>query len=152
MKRDGHSGRGHSSEGASQRQLRVGEALRRALIEVLRDGHFRDPDLQDTLSITIGEVRVAPDLKHATAFVTTLGSVGAEPAIAALGRARAYIRGEIARRVDLRVAPEWHFQRDTSFDYAERIDRALRDPKVAADISPPPPEKPAPKRRAKKKA
>jgi ribosome-binding factor A len=152
MKRAGHSGRGPSSEGASQRQLRVGEALRRALIEVLRDGHFRDPDLQDTLSITIGEVRVAPDLKHATAFVTTLGSVGAEPTIAALGRARAYIRGEIARRVDLRMTPEWHFQRDTSFDYAERIDRALRDPKVAADIAPPPPEKPAPKRRAKKKA
>ena len=149
MKRDGHS-----SEGASQRQLRVGEALRRALIEVLRDGHFRDPDLQDTLSITIGEVRVAPDLKHATAFVTTLGSVGAEPTIAALGRARAYIRGEIARRVDLRMAPEWNFQRDTSFDYAERIDRALRDPKVAADVSPPPPppEKPARKRAAKKKA
>ena len=152
MKRDGHSVRGHSSEGASQRQLRVGEALRRALIEVLRDGHFRDPDLQDTLSITIGEVRVAPDLKHATAFVTTLGSIGAEPTIAALGRARAYIRGEIARRVDLRMAPEWHFQRDTSFDYAERIDRALRDPKVAADISPPPPEKPVRKRAAKKKA
>jgi ribosome-binding factor A len=138
-------------EGKSQRQLRVGEALRRALIEVLRDGHFRDPDLQDTLAITVGEVRVAPDLKHATAFVTTLGGIGADAAIAALGRARGYIRGEIARRVDLRVAPEWHFQRDTSFDYAERIDRALRDPKVAMDIAPPEPAKPARKRAAKKK-
>ncbi len=141
----------HSAKGATQRQLRVGEALRRAVIDVLRDGHFRDPDLRDVHTITVGEVRVAPDLKHATAFVTTLGGIAAEPTIAALGRARAYIRGEVARRVDLRVAPEWHFQRDVSFDYAERIERALRDPKVAADIAPAPDPAPPTKKRAKKK-
>ena len=134
-------------EGPSQRQLRVGEALRRALTEVLTEGHFRDPDLQDAL-ITVSEVRATPDLKHATAFVTTLGGEGVDTAVAALTRARAYIRGEIARRVDLRAAPEWHFRADTAFDYASKIDRAFRDPKVAMDVAP---SKPKPKRRAKKK-
>jgi len=134
------------SDGPSQRQLRVGEALRRALTEVLLDGHFRDPDLQG-VSITVSEVRATPDLKHATAFVTTLGGGNVETAIAALGRARAYIRGEIARRVDLRIAPEWHFRRDTAFEHADQIDRAFRDPKVAQDVSPPPP----PKRKPRKK-
>jgi ribosome-binding factor A len=134
-------------EGPSQRQLRVGEALRRALTEVLLDGHFRDPDLQDA-SITVSEVRSTPDLKHATAFVTTLGGANTDAVISALGRARAYIRGEIARRVDLRIAPEWHFRRDTAFDHADKIDRAFRDPKVAMDVAP---AKPAPKRRPRKK-
>ncbi|MBI3507452.1 MAG: 30S ribosome-binding factor RbfA [Proteobacteria bacterium] len=133
--------------GPSQRQLRVGEALRRALTEVLLDGHFRDPDLQG-VSVTVSEVRSTPDLKHATAFVTTLGGANVETTIAALGRARAYIRGEIARRVDLRQAPEWHFRRDTAFDHAETIGRALRDPKVAMDVAP---AKPAPKRKPRKK-
>jgi len=131
----------------SQRQLRVGEALRRALTEVLLEGHFRDPDLQG-VSVTVSEVRATPDLKHATAFVTTLGGTAIDETVAALGRARAFIRGEVARRVDLRVAPEWHFRRDTAFEHADRIDRALRDPKVASDVAP---AKPAPKRRAKKK-
>ena len=138
-----------NSDGPSQRQLRVGEALRRALTEVLLDGHFRDPDLQG-VSITVSEVRATPDLKHATAFVTTLGGGNVETAIKALGRARAYIRHEIARRVDLRQAPEWHFRRDTAFEHAEKIDRAFRDPKVAMDVSVPPPP-PEPKRRPRKK-
>ena len=133
--------------GPSQRQLRVGEALRRALTEVLLDGHFRDPDLQG-VSVTVSEVRSTPDLKHATAFVTTLGGANVDTTIAALGRARAYIRGEIARRVDLRQAPEWHFRRDTAFDHAETIDRAFRDPKVQMDVAP---AKPSPKRRPRKK-
>ena len=134
-------------DGPSQRQLRVGEALRRALTEVLLDGNFRDPDLQG-VSVTVSEVRSTPDLKHATAFVTTLGGVDIDKTIAALGRARAFIRGEIARRVDLRMAPEWHFRRDTAFEHAEKIDRAFRDPKVAMDVAP---AKPEPKRRPRKK-
>ncbi len=139
------AGSREEAEGPSQRQLRVGEALRRALTEVLTEGHFRDPDLQDAL-ITVSEVRATPDLKHATAFVTTLGGAGVDTAVAALGRARAYIRGEVAKRVNLRAAPEWHFRADTAFDYAQKIDRALRDPKVAMDVAPP-----KAKRRPKKK-
>ncbi len=131
----------------SQRQLRVGEAVRRALVEVLQEAHFRDPDLQG-VSITVSEVRAAPDLKHATAFVTALGGIDADKTIAALGRARAYIRGEVQRRVDLRQAIDIHFKRDTGFDYASRMDAAFRDPKVLADIAPP---AASPKPRARKK-
>lgn len=124
-------------EGPSQRQLRVGEALRRALVEVLQDAHFRDPDLQGA-SITVAEVRASPDLKHATAFVTTLGGSDVDTVVAALGRARGFIKGEVQRRVDLRQACEFHFQKDTSFDYASRMETVFRDPRVAADIAAPP--------------
>jgi ribosome-binding factor A len=134
-------------EGPSQRQLRVGEAIRRALVEVLQEAHFRDPDLQGA-SITVAEVRASPDLKHATAFVTTLGGIESDKVIAALGRARHFLKGEVQRRVDLRQACELHFQKDTSFDYASRMDAAFRDPRVAADIARPAPEKP---KRARKK-
>ncbi|MCA3245867.1 MAG: 30S ribosome-binding factor RbfA [Tagaea sp.] len=134
-------------EGPSQRQLRVGEAIRRALVEVLQEAHFRDPDLQDA-SITVSEVRASPDLKHASVFVTTLGGIESEKTIAALGRARAFLKGEVQRRVDLRQACELHFQKDTSFDYASRMEAAFRSPRVAADIVPPEPEKP---KRARKK-
>jgi ribosome-binding factor A len=125
-------------EGPSQRQLRVGEAIRRALVEVLAEAHFRDPDLQG-VSVTVAEVRASPDLKHATAFVTTLGGIDADKTIAALGRARGFLKGEVQRRVDLRQACELHFQKDNSFDYASRMESAFRDPKVAADLAPPPP-------------
>ncbi len=139
---------GHDDrEGPSQRQLRVGEAIRRALVEVLQEAHFRDPDLQG-VSITVAEVRASPDLKHATAFVTTLGGIDADKTIAALGRARNFLKGEVQRRVDLRQACELHFQRDTSFDYASRMEAAFRDPRVAADLAPPAPEKP---KRARKR-
>lgn len=136
-----------TAAGPSQRQLRVGEAIRRALVEVLREAHFRDPDLQGA-SITVSEVRASPDLKHATAFVTTLGGKESDKVIAALGRARNFLKGEVQRRVDLRQACELHFQKDTSFDYASRMDAAFRDPRVAADLAPPVPEKP---KRARKK-
>jgi ribosome-binding factor A len=140
----GHEERG----GSSQRQLRVGEAIRRALVEVLQDAHFRDPDLQGA-SITVAEVRASPDLKHATVFVTTLGGLDTDKVVAALGRARAFLKGEVQRRVDLRQASELHFQKDTSFDYASRMDAVFRDPRVAADIAAQAPEEP--KRPRKKK-
>jgi len=138
-----------ASGAPSQRQLRVGEAVRRALVEVLQEAHFRDPDLQGA-SITVSEVRATPDLKHATAFVTTLGGIDADKTIAALGRARAYIRGEVQRRIDLRQAVDIHFKRDTGFDYAARMDAAFRDPKVLADIAPPQDTPPKPRARKKK--
>lgn len=139
---------GHDErEGPSQRQLRVGEAIRRALVEVLQEAHFRDPDLQGA-SITVAEVRAAPDLKHASVFVTTLGGLETDKVVAALGRARAFLKGEVQRRVDLRQACDLHFQKDTSFDYAARMEAAFRDPRVAADLAPQAPEKP---QRARKK-
>ena len=119
--------------GPSQRQLRVGEELRHALVEVLSRARFRDPDLQNA-SITVTEVRTSPDLKHATAFVLPLGGSGVDIVVKALNRAAAYLRCEVARLVQLRYAPVLKFAADRSFDHASRIDAALRRPDVQRDL------------------
>lgn len=137
------------SAGPSQRQLRAGEIIRRALIEALAEGHFRDPVLLEA-SITVSEVRVSPDLKHASAFVSPLG--GGEEAATVLGalkRARGFLRTEIAQRVEMRHAPELHFELDRSYQEGSRIEALLRSPAVQRDIAlPPPAAKPS---RARKK-
>jgi ribosome-binding factor A len=116
----------HSTEGgASQRQLRVGEELRHALVRLLERGVLRDPALAGR-SITVTEVRVSPDLKNATAFVTPLGGAGGVEAVKALNHASAHLRGQVAGAVRLRFAPRLDFVLDTSFDNASRIDRVLR--------------------------
>ena len=120
----------------SQRQVRVGEELRHALVRILEHAHFRDPDLADT-SITVTEVRVSPDLRNASAFVTPLGGVAMDRVVAALNRASGYFRREIAREVVLRHVPEVTFEPDTSFDYSSRIERILARPDVARDIESP---------------
>lgn len=120
--------------GRSQRQLRVGEELRHVLAEVLLNGHFRDPDLVDGVSVTVTEVRISPDLKAATAFVLPLGGKDAAKTIAALNRAQAYIRTEAVKRVNLRIAPTFSFRMDESFDEAARVTRLLQQPAVQADI------------------
>jgi ribosome-binding factor A len=118
---------GHSSErGASQRQLRVGEELRHALARLIERGVLRDPALVGR-SITVSEVRVSPDLKNATAFVTPLGGQGGPEAVKALNRAAAHLRGLVAGEVRLRHAPRIAFLLDTSFDNASRIERALKE-------------------------
>ena len=117
----------------SQRQLRVGEELRHALASLLQRGGFRDPELRD-LNVTVTEVRVNPDLKNATAFVTPLGGGQLEETVAALRRAAPFFRAQIARTVRLRYVPRLTFEADTSFDYAERIDRLLQDPDVRRDL------------------
>jgi ribosome-binding factor A len=135
MKRRSHSrsGRDAPDAGPSQRQLRVGEELRHALAQIIERAHFRDPVLQD-VSITVTEVRVSPDLKNATAFVTPLGGVGVAEVVAALRRAVPYFRGQIARAVKLRTVPNLFFEADTSFDYASKIAGLLHQPEVARDL------------------
>ena len=118
--------------GPSPRQLRAGEAIRRALVEALAEGHFRDPELAGA-SITVSEVRSSPDLRRALCFVLPLGGRDAAPTLAALKRAAAYLRSEVARRVQLRVAPELHFELDRSFDEGTRIEARLRMPGVKRD-------------------
>ena len=117
----------------TNRQLRAGELIRRALIEVLAEGHFRDPALMGA-SLTVSEVRASPDLKHASAFVMPLAGENAADILKALKRARAYLRMEVARRVDLRVAPELHFELDRSFDESARIETLLRSDAVKRDL------------------
>jgi ribosome-binding factor A len=123
----------HDSRAPSQRQLRVGELVRHALAEILQRGEVHDPDFEGTV-VTVPEVRMSPDLKLATVFVMPLGGKGGEGIVAAFERNKRYLRGEIARRVALRYAPDLVFRRDTSFDEAGRIDALLRSPEVRRDL------------------
>lgn len=118
----------------SQRQLRVGEELRHALADLFRRGDFHDPELAD-LNITVTEVRISPDLRNATAFVTPLGGGHAGEALVVLRRAAPFLRSQIARSVNLRYAPTLSFEADTSFDYASHIDSILHRPEVARDLT-----------------
>ncbi|MBP2229763.1 ribosome-binding factor A [Azospirillum agricola] len=117
----------------SQRQLRVGEELRHALADLFRRGDFHDPELSG-LNITVTEVRISPDLSNATVFFTTLGGGRMDEAHTALRRAAAFLRGQVARMVNLRHAPTLTFEGDTSFDYAQHIDTILHSPAVARDL------------------
>jgi ribosome-binding factor A len=130
----GHDAAGHERGRApSQRQLRVGEELRHALARVLARGELSDPAL-DGVTVTVTEVRVSPDLRNATAFVTPFGGGEAGPLVKALNRAGGYFRGQIAHEVNLRLAPTIRFTADSSFDEAVRVERLLHDPAVARDL------------------
>ena len=124
-----------TSTGPSQRQQRVAELVRHALAEVLQRGDIQDPVL-GTHVVTVPEVRMSPDLKLATAYVMPLGGLDEAPVIAALERHRKVLRQEVARRVNLKFAPELRFRRDETFDEAARIDRLLRDERVQRDLGP----------------
>jgi ribosome-binding factor A len=121
------------AEGPSQRQLRVGEELRHALAHLLERGELHDPALHD-VTVTVTEVRVSPDLKSATAYVMPLGGGHAPEVVAALKRSAPYVRGALARAVQLRHAPQIGFALDTSFDHASRIDTLLHRPDIARDL------------------
>jgi ribosome-binding factor A len=123
-----------SRAGASHRRLRVGEEMRHALAEIFRRGALRDPALQE-VSLTVSEVRVAPDLKHATVFVMPLGGQNAAEILAGLRRGTAFLRMEVARAVKLRVAPTLAFALDESFDRARQIEALLHRPEVARDLA-----------------
>jgi ribosome-binding factor A len=133
VRRSGGARRG-ASTGPNQRQLRVGEELRHALVTILRESPPRDPDLQDA-NVTVTEVRISPDLKNATAFVMPLAGQNETTTVAALNRASPYFRAQVARNVQLRYAPAVHFELDTSFAYAERIEGLLNAPDVKRDIN-----------------
>src|SRR5690606_18822432 len=104
-----------ASEGPSQRQLRVGELIRRSLSDVLARGDIHDPDL-NAISITVAEVRVSPDLRNATAYVMPLGGEGRDEAMAALNRRRAELRRAVSHGLTLKFAPELRFAIDDTYD------------------------------------
>jgi ribosome-binding factor A len=124
-----------SAAGGSQRQLRVGEIVRHALAEILVNGSVHDPDLEGHI-VTVPEVRMSPDLKLATIYVMPLGGRDSEKVIAALARNKKFLRGEVARRVNLKFAPDIRFRVDERFDEAERIEKLLRTPAVQRDLAP----------------
>jgi len=120
-------------KGPSQRQLRVGEVLRHALAEILRETDIRDSDLMG-VSVTVTQVKPSPDMRHATVFVEPLGGANAQTIIAALNRHRSFLRGQLGHVITLKFTPELRFVEDTSFAEAERIERILHSEKVARDL------------------
>ena len=120
--------------GPSQRQLRVGETIRRALADVLMRGEHHEPDLEG-VPITVGEVRCSPDLKHATAYVMPLGGRDANKVLAALGRARNELRRQVTKIVNLKFSPELHFRLDETFDRMDETRRMLGEDRVRRDLA-----------------
>ena len=118
--------RGPAGPGQSQRQLRVGEGLRHVLAELLLRGEIHDPLIAEA-NLTVSEVRITPDLRHAVVFVTELGGELRTELRQALARAAPRLRGEVARRLHLKYAPELSFQPDTSFREAARIEALLAE-------------------------
>jgi ribosome-binding factor A len=127
-----HQHRDHPG-GASQRQLRVGELIRHALAEMLARGDIHDPVLEGHM-ITVPEVRMTADLRLATIYVMPLGGRDQAEVLAAFDHNKKFLRGEIARRVNLKFAPEIRFRIDERFDEAERIEKLLRTPEVQRDL------------------
>src|SRR5512144_923017 len=122
-----------SPPGGSQRQLRVGELVRHALADMLARGEVHDPVIEGHL-ITVPEVQMTADLRLATIYVMPLAGRDTDTVLAALERNKRFLRGEIARHVNLKFAPEIRFRIDERFDEADRIEKLLRTPAVRRDL------------------
>ncbi len=142
MGRKQHTRNASGPQGPSQRQLRAGELIRHALVEVLREEEIHDPAMEG-VSVTVTEVRLSPDLKHATCFVEPLGA-GVESAptaghvdeiVKALNAHAKFLRGVLGRHIDMKFTPDLKFRHDESFDAAGRMDRLFSDPRVQADLA-----------------
>jgi ribosome-binding factor A len=117
----------------SQRQLRAGELIRHALMDILAREEFSDPDLYGK-SITVTEVRCSPDLKNATGFCAPLGGDDMAKTVAALNRAAGFLRGRLSREIDMRYTPNLRFIADDSYDEARRIEQLLASERVRRDL------------------
>ncbi len=118
--------------GPSQRQLRVGELIRRTLSDLLMRGDVHDPDL-NRMSITVGEVRVTPDLKIATVYVLPLGGIGKDEVIGLLARNKGELRTMIGKKAKLKWAPDLRFQLDMTFDQMDHTREMLAQERVRQD-------------------
>jgi len=123
-----------NSQGPSQRQLRVGEMLRHALAEVLRENEIRDADLEG-VSVTITQVKPSPDMRYATVFCEPLGGQNAKVIIAALNRHKGFLRGEMGHRITMKFTPELRFVEDESFAEAQKIEDILKSERVSRDLA-----------------
>jgi ribosome-binding factor A len=121
------------SQGPSVRVLRVGEQVRHVLSEILARGDVHD-DVLANHPVSVTEVRMSPDLRHATVFVKPLLGRDEEAVIKALRTNTAYLQREVAHRIRMKYAAKLKFLPDESFDEASHIDKLLRDPKVARDL------------------
>lgn len=123
-----------SGGGASQRQLRVGEMIRRTLSELLMRGDVHDPDL-NRMSITVSEVRVTPDLSIATAFVLPLGGKDADKAIALLAQNKGELRRLLSKEMTTKHTPDLRFLPDETFDRMDETSRLLGQEAVRRDVA-----------------
>jgi ribosome-binding factor A len=126
--------RNETPEGKSVRLLRVGEQVRHALSDILMRGDVRDDTLASHL-VSVTEVRMSPDLRHATVFVKPLLGTDEEAVIKALRTNTAFLQSQVARRVNTKYAAKLKFLADESFDEGSHIDELLRKPAIARDLS-----------------
>src|SRR5690606_31518697 len=126
-------GRGEVAAGPTQRQLRAGELMRHALVDVLREEEISDPAMAG-VSVTLTEVRMSPDLRHATCFVEPLGGGDAAAVVDALNRHARFLRGRLGRLIDMKFTPDLKFLHDQTFNEAARMDALFRDPRVSRDL------------------
>jgi ribosome-binding factor A len=119
--------------GTTQRQLRVGELIRRTLSDLLIRGEIHDPDL-NRFSITVGEVRLSNDLKIATVHVMPLGGKDVDLAIAALSRNKYELRRAVSKSLTLKYAPDLRFRPDDTFDRLDETRRLFADETVQRDL------------------
>ena len=132
MKRSTPKGRG-APAGPSQRQLRAGELTRHALVEILREHEINDEALTG-VSVTITEVRMSPDLRHAHCFVEPLGGVHADEVVKGLNRHAKFLRGLLGRAIAMKFTPDLKFVHDETFNVATHMNALFDDPKVAQDL------------------
>jgi ribosome-binding factor A len=133
-RRPARSMRRDAGHGPSQRQLRVGEMLRHALADVLRENDIRDPELEG-VSVTITQVKPSPDMRYATVYCEPLGGKNADAIVAALNRHKGFLRGEMGHRIAMKFTPDLRFVEDQSFAEAQKIETILKSPEVQRDLS-----------------
>ena len=125
-----------ASKGPTQRQLRAGELVRHAIVDILAREEFADPELSG-VSVTVSEVRVSPDLRHASCFIAALGADKTDQVkvAAALNRAAGFLRGRLGREIDMKFTPKLRFLVDESYEEAGRIGELLSSPSVTRDLN-----------------
>ena len=124
----------NDNSGPSQRQLRVGELIRRALSEILMQGVIHDPDL-NRISVTVSEVTTSPDLKIATVYVCPLGGQGGENLIALLAKNKSEIRRSISKKLTLKYTPDLRFRIDETFDRMDETRRLFSQENIKRDLN-----------------
>lgn len=125
-----------TTSGPSQRMLRVGEQVRHALSEILQRGEILDPLIENAV-VSVSEVRMSPDLKIATAFVSPLGAGDADAVVEALNKHAKFVRGRVSGALrQMKYMPEFRFRLDTSYDNFQKINELLHSPEVARDLGP----------------
>lgn len=118
----------------SQRQLKAGEVIRRALVDILAREDLRDPALQN-VSVTISEVKASPDLRHALVYAAPLGGKNIDAVIEGLNRCASFLRGKLGKEMTMRSTPALRFEADMTFENASEMQELLSRPEISRDLS-----------------